>query len=197
MEKALTRLREVDPLPRHPGIGGDSTGSYTTELTEEEQRTGDLTVCTLNIAGLTAVKLHHVLYHIRRNSVDVMVLIDAQLSSQQMKWPGRIAKEQLGKGTVKHTNLVIGERGERWGGIFVIVGPRWGPSLSAFQDDNVGLGILTQISLATKGGPILVLATYWPIRHSTRDVNTTKTNIWTSLAILIQAKTHSDRTPLA
>ena len=99
-------------------------------------------------------------------------------------------------GTFTHTNPVREGRGEWRRGIFVIVGPRRGTNLSAYQDDKMGLGILTQFSLAMKGGPILVLATYWPIRHSTRDVSTMETNIWTSLARLIQAKNLPDHTHL-
>ena len=97
-QSAQTAARGV-PTPKTPR---DNKGGYTTELMEAEQRTGDLLVFTLNITGLTAVKLHHVLHHIRRNAVDVMVLIDAQLTFQQGKWMGRIAKEQLGTGTVTH-----------------------------------------------------------------------------------------------
>ena len=78
-----------------------------------------------------------------------------------------------------------------------MVGPRWGTSLTAFQDDKVELGILTQFPLAMKGGPLLMLATYWSIRHSQKDVDTTKTNLWTSLARLIHTNKLSDRTPLA
>ena len=91
-DKALPRLGEVNPQPRHPGIAGDCTGGYTTKQTEEEQRTVYQTVSKLNIAGLTAVKLHHVLHYIRRNAADVMVLINAQLTYQQVKWMGRKAE---------------------------------------------------------------------------------------------------------
>ena len=52
---------------------------------------------------------------------------------------GKIAKGLLGTGTVTHTNPVKGGRGERWGGIFIIIGPRWGTSLSSFQDDKARL----------------------------------------------------------
>ena len=111
-----------------------------------------------------------------------MVLIDAQLTEQQGKWTGKIAKDLLGTGTVTHTNPVKGGQGERWSGIFIIVGPRWGTSFLAIHDDKAGLGILTQLSLATKGGPILLLATYWPIQHSPGDITSTKVNIWTDIA---------------
>ena len=86
MGEALTRLREVDLLPRDPGIGGDNTGGYTTTLTEPEQHTGDMMVCTLNVTGLTTVKIHHILHYIRRNAMEFMVLTDSQLTPQQGKW---------------------------------------------------------------------------------------------------------------
>ena len=82
-DRALARLREMDKLLRHPEIGRDSTGRYRTELTEDEALTGDLTVSTHNIERPTAVKLHHLLYSIRQNAVDDMILIDAMLLSQQ------------------------------------------------------------------------------------------------------------------
>ena len=72
-DKALARLQASKGIAR----------GATTKLTEEEQRTGNMTVCTLNIAGLIAVKLHYVLHHIHWNAMDVMVLINAQLTSQQ------------------------------------------------------------------------------------------------------------------
>ena len=47
------------------------------------KRDRDLTLKPFNISGLTAAKLHHVIHHIRRNTIDVMVLISAQITEQK------------------------------------------------------------------------------------------------------------------
>ena len=110
---------------------------------------------------------------------------------------GKIAKRFLCTGTVTHTNPVKSGRGERWGGIFTIIGPRCWTTHSAFQDDNVGLGILTQFSMVPKCGPIILLATYWPIRQSPVDVISNKRKIWTKIAQLIKNSNLLDRTHMA
>ena len=125
-----------------------------------------------------------------------MVLIDAELTEQQGKWLGKIAKDLLGTGTVTHTNPFKGST-RQIGWHLHNCWTSLGYSVSAFQDDKAGLGILTQFSLAIKGGPILLLATYWPIRHSPGDITSTKTNVRTNIARLIKDSNLAYHTPLA
>ena len=190
----------------------DQVGGYISErakATDEQQTMASkrLKVCTLNVAGFDEadVKVELVLQFMQDENIDIMVCIDAQLDEKRGHWYGKIAKRRLGIGTRTNVNPCIMDYGtsdngkfRRVGGIFTVIGPRWGPSLVGFQKDKFGpnggsAGVMTEAMLATKNGKLNVIGAYWPNRHSTKD--TAEQNLWKCLNRYVLQHHQRDKNP--
>ena len=84
--------------------------------------------------------------------------------------------------------------------MFTIVGPRWGTSAGEFEDDHFGpggksAGVMMQLPLDTKEGRLLVIGTYWPIRHA--DEGNSDQNLWSCLQRYINKHRGGDQNPTA
>ena len=63
----------------------------------------------------------------------------------------------------------------------IVVAPSWGPSFINAQQDQSHSGALAMIRLQTSSGPIAIIGTYWPIRH-TVSTDHADHNLWSRLA---------------
>ena len=57
------------------------------------------------------------------------------------------------------------------GGVMIIVGPKWGPSLMNGRSDDSGHGTLAEVKLRTQTGFITILGTYWPEKPATTHIH--------------------------
>ena len=48
------------------------------------------------------------------------------------------------------------------GGVIIIVGPKWGPSVVDGRSDDTGCGILAEVQLRTVTGKMHVMGSHWP-----------------------------------
>ena len=64
----------------------------------------------------------------------------------------------------------------------VIVAAACGPSLVTCQDDYSECGALSSITLQSTTGRILLMGTYWPIRHTMDETTLDDQNLWSRLA---------------
>ena len=89
-------------LANHPcAYKGDDKIGGEVEFKEAGSES-NLTVCTLNIAGLSDDKLDLILQLMTTESIDVLFCIDAQLTTKQGNFMAKKAKCRLGTGTVVH-----------------------------------------------------------------------------------------------
>ena len=162
---------------------------------------GTLTICTLNINGLSEPKLDSVLLHMRQQSISVYILIDTRLSPKNTHYLSKRARSTLGPGTRVHTaklNAFVANSKNathRVGGIMFIVAPAWGPSLLSCQDDHSQTGALSSITLQTTKGRICVAGTYWPIHHTMSADTLDDQNLWARISAYLHNHKHRE-TPI-
>ena len=118
---------------------------------------------------------------------------------------GKKVKQRLGLGSRTHTNPCIldyhtdGTKGFRKvGGIFTIVSPKWGTSVTTFQDDKFGpndtaAGVMTQLIVHSKRGSLNIIGAYWPNKHSPND--TSEQNLWKCLNRYVLQHRQRDKSP--
>ena len=107
---------------------GDRKWQYRSIQNKTVGRTGTRQGYYSVYTHLTTAKLHHAIPRIRRNKR--YLSMHNSRSGKGNRWAGSPRTYWC------HTHKSRQEwRGDRWGVIFIIVGPRWGTSLSAFQDD--------------------------------------------------------------
>ena len=105
-----------------------------------------------------------------------------------MDFYGKKARAVLGGGTRVHCSMLrkAGRNKQcalhRVGGIMFIVAPTWGPSLVTCQDDYSECGALSSITLQSTTGRILLMGSYWPIRHTMDETTLDDQNLWSRLA---------------
>ena len=184
----------------------DRVGGFLTARCEElSLDAGTITVCTMNVRGFgdDDNKLEMILQFCQDESIDVMVCIDAQLDEKRGHWYGKICKRRLGVGTRTNVNPCMvstdGQRSgpkHRVGGIFTIIGPKWGTSLVNFQKDKFGIkdgpaGVMSQVTLATSDSQLNIIGTYWPNKNETTDMT-----LWNTLNRYVHQHRLRDSTPI-
>ena len=128
----------------------------------------DLRVATLNVNGLTDLKIASIVWWFRTHAIDVLFLIDARVSEKSGVWYGETFKERLGVGTWTGSSPYVRAGGVEAGGQFIIVGPTWGGAVRGFECDRSGLGVATKLQLVTGGRTVLLMGTYWPWHQERR-----------------------------
>ena len=91
---------------------------------------------------------------------------------------GKNIKRRLDTGTRTQASPCILDYGtdtttgfRRAGGILAVIGPKWGTSLGAIQDDKFGqygssAGVMSQVTMNTAFGAINVIGAYSSNKHS-------------------------------
>ena len=130
---------------------------------------GDLRVAVLNVNGMRSDKIGSIVWFMRRNEVDVMILVDARLTAKEGTWTGEAFRELLGIGTWSGCTPYVRSGGLEAGGQLIVVGPKWGGAVTGFEGDRSGLGVATQVRLATGGKELVIMGTYWPWHSGSRD----------------------------
>ena len=184
----------------------DRVGGFLSAQCEKYgQEEGTISVCSLNVRGFddNDITLELVLQFMQDEDIDVMVCIDAQLDEKKGHWYGKIAKRRLGVGTRTNVNPCMIEPGsgsnsikQRVGGIFTIVGPKWGTSLVNFQKDKFGCnegsaGVMTQVTLSTVTSKLNIIGTYWPNRNVSSD-----STLWNTLNRYVHNHRLRDNNPI-
>ena len=189
-------------------LGQDEIGGFlSTQPATGETPAGQLKVATFNVTGLTREKLDLLLQYMDTEKIDVLSCIDAQLSQKAGRAYGKLVKLRLGPGTVTHCSACLPHFGgtsstpyRKVGGIFMIIGPRWGPSHSKFVMDSMGpgggtAGVLAKTTLSTAEGDVTIMASYWPIAHTAHERS--DQNLWNCLTRYIQSHNQADKDPTA
>ena len=161
----MRSLADVLPSPIHPNIP-DSTfeviGGYKNTLAAQVK--SQLTVCYVNLNGLTDTKLDLLHHLIRQHNIDVLICVDCQLSEKEGNRLKKRTKAFLGP--FARVSTVTEETSRRYkakprvGGVYCIVAPKWGQSLLTCVDDKTNLGIITYLPLRTADGIITIMGTY-------------------------------------
>ena len=140
--QALEDWRQVD---QHIYSKGDACTGGTVTATTATGLNAAVTVASINIRGLTDVKLELILQSFVAEEWDVLFIIDTQLDKKGGDYMGKKIKRRLGTGTRTHASPCILDYGtdtttgfRRAGGILAVIGPKWGTSLGAIQDDKFG-----------------------------------------------------------
>ena len=190
-------------MDQHIYSKGDACAGCTAMATKTTGLNAAVTVASINIRGLTDVKLELILQSFVAVEWDVMFIIDTQLDKEGGDYMGNKIKRRLGTGTRTHASPCILDYGtdsttglRRAGGILAVIGPKWGTSLGAVQDDKFGpdgssAGVMCQVTLNTTDGAINVIGAYWPNKHSATELS--DQNLWRCLTRYVRLV---DNTPI-
>eukprot|EP01034_Spumella_vulgaris_P029000 gene29000-35971_t len=117
---------------------------------------------------------------VRLATINIRALdMDAQAAKRSGRYLAKEFKTVLGLGTQTHTsqyrgNQVTVRNGVPTpGGIVIVVGPKWGKSVTKFTDDPSGTGVACELLLQGANGLLQIIATYWPVKHTADKDNTT------------------------
>ena len=139
------RMRTFLPIGNKHYTGEGIRGGYLDEHQRQTTAAAELKISTFNIRGLTREKLDMLLQFMISENIDVLTCIDAQLTVKSGKYYGKMAKTRLGAGTVTHNSPCLSNYGgksesrmTKAGGIFIIIGPKWGTSQTQFKTDETG-----------------------------------------------------------
>jgi hypothetical protein len=203
------RMRTFLPVGTKRYLRDGIKGGYLVE-SQGPSTSAELKVATFNVRGLTREKLDLILQFIDSEQIDVLTCIDAQLTAKSGKYYGKMVKNRLGAGTVTHNSPCLANFGgiaevkiRRAGGIFIIIGPKWGTSQTQFMTDEFGpkgtgpsnqtAGVLARTTLNTTDGEVSIIASYWPIRHEDHELS--DQNLWNCLTNYVKAHNYADDNP--
>ena len=170
-----TTRRPTKQEARTAIMGEDRLWDLMGTWTECTGHNSELRVSTINIAGLDKAKAELIGIMMKKFDIDVMMCIDAQTTKRTGEYIAKDFKDALGPGTQTHTStyagsVKTGNKGAQYaGGIFIVVGPKWGRSTIGFQDDPTGLGVTSKLILQGSTGQIQIIGTYWPIKYTTDE----------------------------
>ena len=160
-----------------PTLAYGVVGSYK-DLTVGASCT--LTIMTLNANGLTSHKLPYLCSLLQQDRVDVLICVDTRHSEDQVRSFNKQFRERLGAGTVTYFTKDALRKPTEPGGIGIIVGTKWGPSLvrDGSRTDHTGHGVLARIRLRTSSGFLSIYGTYWPFVPSKEDLEKGESKLW-------------------
>jgi hypothetical protein len=96
------RAQPEVPLPLR-SINWDNVGGFKKDF---DATMGTLTVCTMNVNGLTEPKLDMVIQLMQKEAISVCILTDTKIQKSQMDFYGKKARAVLGGGTRVHCSML-------------------------------------------------------------------------------------------
>ena len=223
MDRLLKDLNGYGPMfhNRAPGQAFDVTGGYLTTAPVD----GTLATGTLNVDGLDDYKLHMALLLMLHSSLDILVLTDTRHTQTAAAFFKRTVKSHLGgAATLYATETTSRNYGVRQrhsdharrrshtgipttrlkcpvskepGGIIIIIGPKWGPSLVTGRNDDTGFGVLAEVQLRTQRKHVHVLGTYWPAEPTADRIRRPAKNLWSRVHYWLRDRHLHHRSPVA
>ena len=184
----MRSLEDVLPNPIHPKLP-DSTfeiiGGY--KDAHAAKVASQLTVCYVNLNGLSDTKLDLLHHLVRQHNIDVLICVDSQLSEKEGTRYKKRTKAFFGPFSRVHFSTVKSEDSRRHkakprvGGVYCIVTPKWGQSLLTCVDDKTNLGVITCLPLRTADGVITIMGSYWPNRYTDTTASQHPHSLWSAV----------------
>ena len=148
---------------------------------------GHIRIATLNVNGLTQMKLPLILIYLATKQIDVLMLQDTRLDDKGSRLITKLIKQHYEHMNIQVRFAAVSEainQKDRVGGQMTIVAGRWASKVIKYFEDFTGTGLVTGTTLQAQEHQILLLSTYWPIKPLPNSDNN---QLWNKVARHLKA----------
>jgi hypothetical protein len=121
-------------------------------------------VAFLNVRGLTIDKLDYILWYYEHAKLDVLLLIDVQLTREEAYFKKAAIHERVGNDTLVISKITADRR--LVGGQLAILRPTVAKLVTKVTTDPTGLGTSLTITLKQLSKSIAITGVYWPSKQA-------------------------------
>jgi hypothetical protein len=165
-EKAINLKTVLDLMPKPTQPRG-----FNVEINH------NLRTATININGLTPIKVAYMVQTLIHYNIDILTIQDTRLSQRQGDYYAAWLQYIMGPGSWTKAFHAItpppqpstrGPYKRRSGGQLILIGPKWGHSVTRHFQDESGLAIMVGVEILLER-PTILISTYWP-HYTTTEV---------------------------